>query len=110
MPIADPTHAIYASKAEAEAYLAKRNIAADLPRLVGQPGGDDPTGRRHLYPAQTLETSLETVQEAADKSAYAATLDEKIDPGAKAVKGKLDGEKWKAKAVDEKPVEEVKTK
>jgi hypothetical protein len=107
MTMAIETHAVFASKADAEKYQALKDKAAGLPAMQGQPGGDDPTGRRHLYPAQTLCTSLESVVEAADKTAFAVTLDPKIDPGAKAVKGTLTDATWKPKpiAIDAAPID-----
>jgi hypothetical protein len=97
MPIADPTHAIYASKADAEAYQAKVDAAAGLPRLEGVPGGDDPTGRRAMYPAQRVTEHLDSLVEASDKSAYAYPLDAKVDPGKNATKTTLADPKWTAK-------------
>jgi hypothetical protein len=93
----DPTHAVFATKAEAAAYQAKKDAAAGRPKLVGQPGGDDPTGRRHLYPLQTIEEHGDSVIEATDKSAYAIALDAKIDPGKNATKTTLADPKWVAK-------------
>jgi hypothetical protein len=112
--MATETHAVFASKADAEKYQSLKDKAAGLPAMQGQPGGDDPTGRRHLYPAQRMTEHAENVPvvAASDGAAFAVTLDPKIDPGANAVKGVLTDAKWadakpvKAEAAAEKPIED----
>jgi hypothetical protein len=102
MPTIDPTHAVFPTAKDAADYQAKKDLAAKRPKLVGQPGGDDPTGRRALYPSQTTEVTGEIPVAASDGTVFAVTLNPAIDPGAKAVKGVLTDAKWTAKAVDAK--------
>jgi hypothetical protein len=107
--MSNETHAAFINKIDCAEYQSLKDKTAKRPKWVGVPGGYDPTGRRHLYPAQTLEITGEDIIEAADKSAYAVTLDPAIEP-VKGIKVALTDAKWK----DAKPVKsevvEIKTK
>jgi hypothetical protein len=106
-PIAEATHAVFSTKADAEKYQALKDKAAGLPKMQGVPGGDDPTGRRHLYPSQTLTLHADGIVEAPDGTAFAVALDERIEP-AKATKvAGLTDAKWTAVAVEAVAVKEV---